>query len=62
MVQLPLPGELLYFCDEGRGAVGARKSVGEICIPGDWQHDWTSFDAGLPEGALGGKRLRIERL
>jgi hypothetical protein len=32
MVQLPLPGELLYFYDEGRGAVGARKPVGEICI------------------------------
>lgn len=32
LVQLPLPGELLYFYDEGRGAVGARKPVGEICI------------------------------
>lgn len=32
MVQLPLPGELLYFYDAGRGAVGARKAVGEICI------------------------------
>lgn len=32
MVQLPLPGELLYFYEEGRGAVGARKPVGEICI------------------------------
>jgi hypothetical protein len=31
-VQLPLPGELLYFFDEGRGAVGARKAVGEICL------------------------------
>jgi hypothetical protein len=32
LVQLPLPGELLYFFDEGRGAVGARKPVGEICL------------------------------
>jgi hypothetical protein len=32
MVQLPLPGELLYFFDEGRGAVGSRKAVGEICV------------------------------
>ena len=32
MVQLPLPGELLYFYDEGRGAIGARKTVGEICL------------------------------
>ncbi len=32
LVQLPLPGELLYFYDEGRGAVGARTAVGEICI------------------------------
>ena len=32
LVQLPLPGELLYFFDEGRGAVGARKTVGEICV------------------------------
>jgi hypothetical protein len=32
LVQLPLPGELLYFYDEGRGAVGSRKPVGEICV------------------------------
>jgi hypothetical protein len=32
LVQLPLPGELLYFYDEGRGATGARKAVGEICF------------------------------
>ncbi len=32
LVQLPLPGELLYFYDEGRGAVGGRKAVGEICV------------------------------
>ena len=32
LVQLPLPGELLYFFDEGRGATGARKPVGEICF------------------------------
>ena len=32
LVQLPLPGELLYFYDEGRRATGARKPVGEICI------------------------------
>jgi hypothetical protein len=32
LVQLPLPGELLYFYDEGRGAVGARRPVGEICV------------------------------
>jgi hypothetical protein len=32
MVQLPLPGEVLYFYDEGRGAIGARKPVGEICL------------------------------
>jgi hypothetical protein len=32
LVQLPLPGELLYFYDEGRGAAGRRKPVGEICF------------------------------
>ena len=32
LVQLPLPGELLYFFDEGSGAAGARKPVGEICL------------------------------
>ncbi|MBI3210260.1 MAG: DUF3830 family protein [Candidatus Solibacter usitatus] len=32
MVNLPLPGELLYFFDEGKGAVGARKPVGEVCF------------------------------
>src|SRR5262245_17253653 len=32
LVQLPLPGELLYFYDTGHGAVGARKPVGEICV------------------------------
>src|SRR2546426_9385632 len=32
MVRLPLPGELLYFFDEGHGAVGARKAVAEICL------------------------------
>ena len=32
LVQLPLPGELLYFFDEGRGAAGARRSLGEICV------------------------------
>lgn len=32
LVQLPLPGELLYFYDEGRGAIAGRKPVGEICI------------------------------
>lgn len=30
LVQLPLPGELLYFHDAGAGGVGARKAVGEI--------------------------------
>src|SRR5262249_282395 len=32
LVQLPLPGELLYFYDECRGAVGSRKPVGEGCF------------------------------
>jgi hypothetical protein len=32
LVQLPLPGELLYFFDEGRGAAGGRRPVGEICV------------------------------
>jgi hypothetical protein len=32
LVQLPLPGELLYFYDAATGAVGSRKPVGEICI------------------------------
>lgn len=32
LVQLALPGELLYFYDEGRGAAGARKPVAEICL------------------------------
>lgn len=32
MVQLPLPGELLYFYDPAVGAVGAKKPVGEIVL------------------------------
>src|SRR5689334_8088810 len=32
IVQLPLPGELLYFYDPGRGAIGARKPCGELCF------------------------------
>lgn len=32
MVQLPLPGELLYFFDPSTGAVGAKKPVGEVVI------------------------------
>src|SRR4051812_7514614 len=32
MVQLPLPGEILYFFDPGAGAVGAKKPVGEIVV------------------------------
>jgi hypothetical protein len=32
LVQLPLPGELLYFYDPGRGVAGARSPVGEICV------------------------------
>ena len=32
LVQLPLPGELLYFYDAGSSGVGSRKTVGEICI------------------------------
>src|ERR1043166_2778871 len=32
LVQLPLPGEVLYFYDEGRGATGSRTPVGEICF------------------------------
>ena len=32
LVQLPLPGELLYFYDEGRGAVGGPRPTGEICL------------------------------
>ena len=32
MVHIPLPGELLYFYDEGTGGVGKRGPVGEICL------------------------------
>jgi hypothetical protein len=32
LVQLPLPGELLYFYDESVGAVGARKPVAELVL------------------------------
>jgi hypothetical protein len=32
MVQLPLPGEVLYFYDPSVGAVGARKPVAEIVL------------------------------
>lgn len=32
LVQLPLPGELLYFYDDGHGGVGSRKPGGEICV------------------------------
>jgi hypothetical protein len=32
MVQLPLPGEVLYFYDPSTGAVGAKKPVAEIVI------------------------------
>jgi hypothetical protein len=30
LVQLPLPGEILYFYDPSVGAVGSKKPVGEI--------------------------------
>jgi len=32
LVQLPLPGELLYFYDESVGAVGSRKPVAELVL------------------------------
>ena len=32
LVQLPLPGEILYFFDPGVGGVGAKKPVGEIVV------------------------------
>jgi len=32
LVQLPVPGEILYFYDPGLGATGARKPVGEIVV------------------------------
>ena len=32
LVQLPLPGEILYFYDPSTGAVGAKKPVAEIVI------------------------------
>ena len=32
MVQLPLPGEILYFYDPSTGAVGAKKPVAEIVL------------------------------
>lgn len=32
MVHIPLPGELLYFYDDGSGGVGRRGPVGEICL------------------------------
>ena len=32
MVQLPLPGEILYFYDPSTGAAGARKPVAEIVV------------------------------
>src|SRR5438874_143298 len=32
LVQLPLPGEILYFFDPGVGATGAKKPVGEIVL------------------------------
>lgn len=32
LVQLPLPGEILYFYDPSVGAVGAKKPVGEIVV------------------------------
>jgi hypothetical protein len=32
LVQLPLPGEILYFYDPGAGATGAKKPVGEIVV------------------------------
>ena len=32
LVQLPLPGEILYFYDPGSGATGARKPAGEIVV------------------------------
>ena len=32
MVQIPLPGEILYFYDPSTGAVGAKKPVGEVVL------------------------------
>lgn len=31
-LQLPLPGEILYFFEEGTSAVGSRKPTAEICL------------------------------
>lgn len=31
-VQLPLPGEILYFYDPGTSAAGGNRAVSEICI------------------------------
>lgn len=32
LVQLPLPGELLYFYDSSTGAIGAKKPVAELVL------------------------------
>jgi hypothetical protein len=32
LVQIPVPGEILYFFDRSVGAVGAKKPVGEIVV------------------------------
>ena len=32
LVQIPVPGEILYFFDPSVGAVGAKKPVGEIVV------------------------------
>ena len=31
-VQLPLPGEILFFYDEGTSAAGGNRAVSEICV------------------------------
>ncbi|HZT31176.1 MAG TPA: DUF3830 family protein [Bryobacteraceae bacterium] len=32
LVQIPLPGELFYYYEEGRGAAGSRGPFSEICF------------------------------
>ena len=57
LVQLALPGEILFFYDPGTGATGARKPVSEICIVYDRgvtlrAHEgvpaWTALFARIP--------------
>ena len=68
-LSLPLPGELLYFYDDGVGGVGVMLKGHEGAaasaslfarIPGNWKHDWVAIAQACRRRWEAPQRLRIE--